>query len=333
MSLFSPPKLLIANEYARDLVKAIQAAKIDIAITSTTFRADDPLSTAIVDALCDAGDRGVAVSLCIDTFTYLEPKEFLLRAPKRHPARAVRAIQLQHKLKSHGVMFHWLGRKASSIIYGRTHSKWAIIDDTVYSFGGVNMDGESFTHTDLVLKFKDAKLAAIMVAEHVRIRRADRGGGAIRSHKFALNDHSTIYFDGGLVGDSIIYRRACQLAREAESILLVSQYSPTGKLARILKHKDSQLYFNHWRNASWVNRVLIRVGTFTARHDTLYKRSTYLHAKFIIFTMPGGDQIALSGSHNFMFGSGLVGTREIAIETTDKHIIKQLYSFFQQNIA
>jgi cardiolipin synthase len=207
------------------------------------------------------------------------------------------------------------------------------VDDTVYSFGGINMDNESFENTDFIFKFKDAKLAASILAEHLQVRRADRGGGAFRSHKFALDSHTTVLFDGGLVADSLIYRRAHQLAQEAEHILCVSQYCPTGRLARVLKKKEAQLYFNHWRSASLVNRVLIRISSFNAKNFTRYSRSSYLHSKFILFTLPGGHKIALTGSHNFMYGSGLVGTREIAIETTDKHIIKQIERFFAEYIG
>ncbi len=333
MSLLHPPKLLTADEYAHDLAKVIAKAKAEIAITTTTFRDDDPRSHEIVEALCAAADRGVAISVCVDTFTYLEPKEFLLRSPKRQPARAMRALQLERKLKQHGIIFRWLGRKANTVIYGRTHSKWVVVDDYVYSFGGVNMDNESFNNTDYMIRFKDSKLAASVIAEHVRVRRADQGGGAFNSHKFALDKHTTVLFDGGLIVNSLIYRRAWQLAREASSVIFVSQYCPTGKLARILKHKNAKLYFNHWRNASWVNRVLISLGTLTAKHTTLYTRSNYLHAKFIIYTMPNGSKVALSGSHNYMYGSGIVGTREAAIETTDKHIIHQLEQFYLEYVV
>lgn len=333
MSLFHPPKLLTADEFARDLVATITNARNQIAITTTTFRDDDPRSHAIVEALCKAAERDVSVSVCVDTFTYLEPKEFLLRSPKRQPARAMRALQLERTLKSHGVLFRWLGRKTNAVVYGRTHSKWVIVDDTVYSFGGTNLDNDSFTNTDYMIRFHDAKLAALMIAEHLKVQRADRGGGAFRSHKFALDSHSTVLLDGGLVADSLIYRRAYQLAKEAKSIICVSQYSPTGRLARALKRKNAKLYFNDWRTATLVNRFIIRIGNLTARQKSLYTKETYLHAKFMLFTMPDGSKIALSGSHNFMFGSGIVGTRESALETTNPHIIKQLENFYKKHVA
>ena len=114
---------------------------------------------------------------------------------------------------------------------------------------------------------------------------------------------------------------------QAENIVLVSQYCPTGKLNRILKRKNAKLYFNNWRTASPINKLLIKLGTLTSRQQTLYQHPQYLHAKFIVFTMPDGSKIALSGSHNFMRGSGIMGTREIALETSDPAIIKQLEAF------
>ena len=75
------------------------------------------------------------------------------------------------------------------------------------------------------------------------------------------------------------------------------------------------------------------LGTLTAKQQTLYTRQTYLHAKFILFTMPDKSQVAISGSHNFMYGSGAIGTKEVAIETSDPHLIKQLTKFYRQHIA
>lgn len=333
MSLLHPATLLTADTYAHELTASIRGAKYEIAIIATTLRSDDERSRAIIDELCKAADRGVTVSVYADTFTYLEPKEFILFSPKRQPARVIHAIRLERRLKSHGILFHWLGRKANIIITGRTHTKWAVIDDTVYSFGGVNLDNDSFDNIDYMFRLRNAHLAEALIAEHGRIRRADRGGAGIRNHTYRLDDRTTVLFDGGLIGMSLIYRHACVLARKASSITLVSQYCPTGPLNRILEDKHATVYYNHWRNASWINRVLIGLGMLASRSSTTYRHEAYLHAKFIIFTMADGSKVALSGSHNFMHGSGLVGTREVAIETTDPAIIRQLEMFCKRYVA
>lgn len=333
MSLLHQTKLLIADTYAHELAASIKKARHDIAIIVTTLRADDERSQAIITALCEAADRGVAISVFADTFTYLEPKEFLLFSPKRQPARALNAIKLERTLKSHGIQFHWLGRKSNVILTGRTHTKWAVIDETIYAFGGVNLDNESFENIDYMFRLRNKQLAKLLLDEQAHIRRADRGGAGIRNHTIQLNTHTRVLFDGGLVGTSLIYRRTCALARNARYITLVSQYCPTGPLIKILKRKHATLYYNHWRNASWVNRALIGLGMLASKSSTEYFRDTYLHAKFAIFTMPDGSKVAISGSHNFMHGSGFVGTREVAIETTDPSIISQLESFCEQHVT
>ncbi len=333
MLLPSSPTLIASDDYAASVAASIKTASRRIAVVATTFRDDDPRSASIIAAICDAASRGVLVTVCIDTFTYLEPKEFALKSPKRQPARAYQAIKLERRLKRHGANFRWLGRTSNVLIMGRTHSKWIIIDDTVYSFGGINLDSESFDNTDYMLKFTDRDLADRLFNEHTRLLGADRGAHASRSHKFSIKGGETVLVDGGLFGDSIIYRRACRLAREAESITFVSQYCPTGKLNRILRRKNATIYFNHWRQAAWLNKIMIRIGMLTARQRTLYHRTPYLHAKCIIFTMPDGKEVALTGSHNFMFGSGLMGTREIALETSNPRIIKQLRKFIKTNVA
>lgn len=333
MSLLKPPKLLTASDYARELPVTISKAHQEIAIIATTLRTNEATSLAIVDALCAAADRGVAVSVYVDTFTYLEPKEFLLRSPRRQPTRAYNALKLERKLKSHGIQFHWLGRKANIILTGRTHTKWVIIDDTVYSFGGVNLDGESFSNIDYMIRIQDSRLSESLLAEHIRIRRSDKGGSGIRNHTIELDSHTTVLLDGGLIGSSLIYKRTCALAKDAEHITLVSQYCPTGPLNRILKRKHATIYYNHWRNASWANRVMISFGMMATKSSTTYCRDTYLHAKFAIFTMSNGKKIAISGSHNFMRGSGLLGTREVAIETSDPRIIRQLERFYTTHVA
>lgn len=327
MQQYSRPTLFTAADYPIDLVPVINAASERIRVVSTTFRADDPRSQAITDALRAAAKRGVDVSVAVDTFSYLEPKEFFLRSPRRQPARAFRALQIEHQLKHVGASFHWLGRRTNILATGRTHSKWVVVDDIVYSFGGVNIDNESFENTDYTIKYQSRELAELIVAEHEAIIAADRNGGGRLSHSEVLDEQTTILFDGGLPFDSIIYRRAATLAKQATSIILVSQYCPTGRLNRTLKRKGATVYFNHWRHASHLNRLLIRLGMFTAKQATSYTRDNYVHAKFIIYTMPDGSKTAIAGSHNFMYSSGLTGTREIAIETTNKHIIKQLEQY------
>lgn len=290
----------------------------------------DEATKELLDALCDAARRGVSVSVAGDSFTYTDFQGSYI--PTTYRSKRVReAMALQKRLREAGATFHWLGKLSMIAFTGRTHIKWCVIDDQVYSFGGVNIDEKSFENNDYMFTVKNEALADRLIAEHTRILKADRSGHAYRSHKFG-DDDNVVLIDGGFLGDSIIYRRACYLAERASHVTLVSQYCPTGKLSRILKQTRSDLYFNHWTNAGLLNRLVIRIGMASSKHITSYNRRPYLHAKFIIFTMPDGTKAAITGSHNFVHAGVFLGTREVALETTNKKIIAQLERFFSEHV-
>jgi cardiolipin synthase len=208
-----------------------------------------------------------------------------------------------------------------------------VVDDTVYSFGGVNLCNEGLSYTDYMFQIQDQQLALELRDEINRLVVADGKHFAYRSHEFSFKEDSKVLLDGGFQADSIIYRRAYRYARQAKEVLVVSQYCPSGKLGRALKNTDSKLYFNKPASAKFWNKLIIRTGMIFSGHHNSYRRKNYLHAKFIIFTMPDGEKIAITGSHNFMPGSVVFGTKEIALETRDKKIIRQLEAFFAEHVA
>lgn len=327
----SSPKLLITPDYIREATKAITNAKYRVIFMSLMFT-DDEATDEFVDALEAAAVRGVSVQIAADLFTYGELGGHFL--PFKFFTEKSRATtNVVRELTKKGVTFNWLGRFSTTPINGRTHIKCLIVDDTVFSFGGVNLYGKDITgNVDYMFRCSDDRLADDLTHEYNQITKADRSHYAYRSHKFSYGPN-IVLTDGGLQGDSIIYRRACELAKEASDILLVSQYCPTGKLSRLLKSRPSRLYFNPPELAGPLNRMVISVGMFFSRHKTLYAGKRYLHAKFMIFTMPDGHKVALTGSHNFVYGGVLLGTREIALETEDPKIIRQLENFFKTYVA
>lgn len=323
------PKLILPKTYVQDATAQIKKAKCRVAILSMVL-VHDRATDELLDALCDAAERGVVVTVAADSFTYTDFQGSYI--PTTYRSKRVReAMSLQKRLRAAGATFQWLGRLSMIAFSGRTHIKWCVVDDTVYSFGGVNLDEKSIKNTDYMFMVKNGALADRLIAEQERIVKADRSGHAYRSHRFG-DDDNMILLDGGFLGDSIIYRRACYWAARASHVTLVSQYCPTGKLSRILKNADTDLYFNHWTNAGLLNRLVIRLGMFSSKHSTSYHRRSYLHAKFIIFTMPDGSKAAITGSHNFVHAGVFLGTREVALETTNKKIIAQLERFFKDHV-
>ena len=49
----------------------------------------------------------------------------------------------------------------------------------------------------------------------------------------------------------------------------------------------------------------------------------------MIFNMPDGRRIALTGSHNFSNAGVVLGTREIALQTENSEVIEQLENFLK----
>jgi len=328
MTSFS--KLLLPAAYVTDAAQHIRLAKTRVSLL-TMVVADDASTDELIDALSEAAERGVDVEVSADIFTYGELSGFFF--PTRYrTAQSRKTTRMSKRFINSGVKFTWLGRSHATLFSGRTHIKWCMVDDTVYSFGGVNLYQKGIENNDYMLTIDDGLLADRLIDEYHRLVRADAGDYSYRSHSFKHGD-DTVLIDGGFVGDSIIYRRACQLAAEATHVTLVSQYCPTGKLSGLLKKTSSRLYFNPPSNAHHLNRAVIRTGMFLSGHKTLYTKSRYLHAKFMLFDMPDGRRVAMTGSHNFVNAGVLLGTREIALQTENPRTIKQLEDFLRTVIV
>lgn len=325
-------RLLPAAKYVEELIDSIDNSKYRIDIIALTV-AEDSQTKQLIDAVCRASERGVAVRMGFDLyFTYRETEKTSERWWSLWN-RAQLMRETKRRLKKSGAKVQWLGQSGLLMFFRRTHTKWSVIDDTVYSFGGVNLHSGGIANIDYMFRVDDIELADKLHYEHSRILAMDKSGQGYKSHLFGTVSH-TILVDGGKSRDSIIYRHLLSYAQEAEHIVFVSQHCPTGRLAKILRqHNNSELYFNDWRNANDIfNRLLIRWSMYIHRLSTCYRQPTYLHAKFMIFTMPNGKQVAITGSHNFVEGGVWLGTREVALETTDKHIINQLKDFLDSSI-
>lgn len=323
------PDLLPPEEYIADATARIAAARRRVYLISLTI-ADDRKTAHLIAAVERAARRGVEVRVAADVFTYAELAGLFL--PRRYLSKRAReSATLARDLKRAGADFDWLGRDRGLIWRGRTHTKFCVVDDVVYSFGGVNLDDGGVSNNDYMLRFEDAGLADLLVDAYRRIRKANvkKVGHRARQFKFGKD---RVLIDGGFVGDSIIYRRACDLAEKAERVVLVSQYCPTGRLGRIVKSRPHEIYFNPPGNATIANKLLIRFSMLWARTGTLYRRRQYLHAKAIVFYLPKGKVAAITGSHNFVRGGVWLGTREIALQTRNPATIEQIERFVAERV-
>ncbi len=327
----STPKLLSPTEYVASATKKIDQAREKITLV-TMMMASDGATEALFDALSRAAKRGVHVEIAADVFTFGELGGHL-KPYRYYTKRSRQTSDMSKRLVRDGAKFTWLGKLSTSPFSGRNHMKCLVVDDVIYSFGGVNLDSESLTYGDYMFEVRDRQLAQELRDDIARIIEADHRHFAYRSHEFSFGKDSKVLIDGGLQGDSIIYRRACSIVKDAQSVLYVSQYCPTNKMSRLLKKATSRLYFNQPKRANRsFNKLLIGLSMLLSGNKSKYRRSRYLHAKFIIATMKDGRKIALTGSHNFTYVGVAFGTREIALETTNPKIIAQLEHFFETSV-
>lgn len=324
------PKLLLPADYIRQATQLIKRAKNRVYIVCLNINRC-PETEQLIDEVEKAAQRGVDVHIGADLLTFICDHDSKI-ASRVAGREMIRTSQLRADFLQAGADFHWLGIQRVPYLLGRTHSKWTVIDDDVFTFGGVNLSHAGIAErADYTLHFRNAKIADRLATEQRLIEQINPKGKV--TDKAIHVPFGIILLDSGRFGRSGIYRHATKLARDAESLLIVSQYCPTGRLGRIIRSKPSQLYFNPKGSAAdVVNNFMIGSKTTTSTQDNLYKRPRYVHSKFIIGTMPDGSKRAITGSHNFAAISGRAGTREIALETTDPAIIEQLEEFYRQNI-
>lgn len=323
-------KLLTTSDYIADASKAIAHSKERVVVMTLCISHEDETAD-FIDSLKVAAKKGVDVSVAADTFTFSALGGYFnpLKKWTRHSREAKK---LSKTLSKNGVSFHWLGGSHRiNPFAGVTHVKWTIVDDTVYCFGGVNMYGRGARHIDYMFKTNDKKLADLLANEHRNIVKTDRDPTDYSGFYKKLG-YGTLLIDSGEKNESMIYERAVELAKQSSSILFVSQYCPTGKLAKVLRSKKATVYYNQPKNTHRWTNIMLRYSRLTSRLSSRYKGTKYLHAKFIVFTMEDGSKVALTGSHNFSYSGVLFGTREVELETRDAKVISQLEEFYNNYV-
>lgn len=323
-------KLISPTQYVRDATQAINKATSHVYLMSMVI-ADHDATRPLIEALKAAAQRGVKVCVAADIFTFGEVSGGFL--PFRYYSHGTRTTnRMVKELKKAGVQFSWLGKGRIFLFHGRTHSKWCVVDSTVFTFGGVNLYEDGIHNIDYMFRLEDTKLAERIIDEQKRVQKAENHSSNYPGVAYEHGD-MTVLIDGGIIGQSVIYRRAVELAEKSKEIVFVSQYCPTGKLSRVLKNVPTTFYYNRPMQADGLNRIVIKFSQFVSGLETKYTKARYLHAKCIIYTMEDGTKTALTGSHNFAYTGVLLGTREIALETSDPKIISQLEKFIAKEVS
>lgn len=325
----TPIQLLDAKTYIADLVNEVSRAKHRIYLMTLIFT-DDESTHPLVEALITAAGRGVKVVITADSYTYTEFGGVLSPAKRSSPRSKVTTATVT-RLTSAGISFTWLGAVYKRNPFsGVTHTKWSVVDDVCYSFGGVNLFNGGISSVDYMFRFTSSEIARQLIKEQGAIM-ASTPSHPYPGHTYTT-DFGTFYIDSGIKHDSPIYDHALALAQKATRILYVSQYCPSGPLAEAIRSTSSEIYFNTPKLASFPTNLFLFAESARQHIKSLYTKNQYLHAKFMIFTLPSGEKVAVAGSHNFSHSGVAFGTREIALETREHTIIAQLEAFREKNV-
>lgn len=320
-------QLITAQDYERSLLQQIPTAKrrIVIAVLDMVW---GPRTSRILQLVLEAQQRGVKTHLLYDRYSWL-PMGFSKTLPSKEIRQAVKALRkYSDELEAAGGLVSEVGKKwALNPFANRQHAKVTLVDDMIYSFGGVNFADDSFDYADYMFVIQNATLADQLAELVEKISYSPR----LPDQELLLNDSSTVLFDGGTPGTSIIYERAFELANAATQITYVSQMCPSGKLVKALKGK-SICYFNNPKQMNGMNRLGLSVDVWRYRVKNHYKGDKYIHAKFMLFKMQDGSRVLLSGSNNFSWRGIAYGTKEIALQSNNPILWDELAHFMQIHI-
>lgn len=313
--------VVTSKRYLDSMIADIAKARERVVVLALLVSYDGA-TWGLFSALESAIARGVEVRITVD--------EYYLRL--YFAGRASRLRETQNKLehlRSCGADVTRLKAASLHPFKGRCHSKITIIDDVVYSFGGTNIADKAVRNNDFMIRVCNRDVAR----ELYRLCLLIETGEAHQDFQFPLGEGSVVLVDGGRSGNSIIYSKACELAARSRRVYYVSQFCPTGPLARLLRSTDTKFYFNRSAASAPHIGAMLTIDKAIGRIRTSYRCSSYLHSKLILAELQDGSRALLSGSHNFKNQGVKYGTQEIALYSTDFDLWDQLYVYVANEVA
>jgi phosphatidylserine/phosphatidylglycerophosphate/cardiolipin synthase-like enzyme len=323
-------KLFSSKDYYAELLHLIPAAKRQIVIVAMQL-APGPRVNTIFDMLEQAAKRGVDVQVIADTYSWQYMYRTKLRGSNKSDPRPSAMRDIFAGLQSAGVNISFIGKLGINPFKGRMHAKYTVVDDVLFSFGGVNFHDEAFTsYIDYMFRIENGKLMNFLAVLTKKIH----SDGPFNNLELQIDKNNQVLVDGGRPKKSAIYELACELAKDAREVCCVSQMCPSGELANLIRKTNNyHCYFNSARRASTPTNISIAVDSARYRIHNSYQKAAYLHAKCLLFIMKDGEKRLITGSHNFSWRGVAYGTKEMALYSKDPKMWQKLYDFIQNEVA
>ena len=330
-------QILSRQEYFEDVSRrAAECGPGDrVVLVTMSFDPVDPKVAQLLTELAEAARRGVDVRFIMDAYPYLihggiqpGPLFWNAKLPERMAGPFGLVAGAVARLREGGVKVTILNlphRAYTVPVAGRSHIKFALINDRVY-IGGCNLDW--YTKVDVMAAWEDTGAAqwlnelAVKMVKTGNAREA--AGGKDRS--FEVSGTDTLLLDAGVSGRSLIYDEALRLIDEArERVFVVCQFFPNDATAERLlaahqRGVQVEIVYNHASRQPFPHNFLHHLVEVRERWrlpasffvQALRADRPLLHAKLI-----ATEQGMIMGSHNFVSAGVRLGTAEIALKTTD----------------
>jgi phosphatidylserine/phosphatidylglycerophosphate/cardiolipin synthase-like enzyme len=323
----NPRRLVSATPYHAELLHAIKSSRKRVTITAMVVGWDDK-TKPIFHELEKALSRGVEVTMVFDIYitSPFAPGIFTYFTGYRKSLKQL--FQACDALSQNGASISFIKSLGINPFKNRYHFKAAIVDDSWFSYGGVNFCKVAFEINDYMLTGESKSEADILQ----RAVKQFQTGEMREDTRIILDPKNTLLIDAGTPHRSIIYSTATMLALKATKVTYVSQMPPAGQLAKALGKTNTTYFYNPPMQFTFPANIAAIIDTTRNSTANNYRKPTFLHAKFIIYEFKDEPAAVISGSHNFSQRGVEYGTQEGALLSTDTALIKQFQIYLTEYI-
>lgn len=323
-------------DYFKQLIQDIDhCTKGDRVVVGTmSFDHNDPLVAELFKSLGEAAQRDITTILVVDAYCFLIgthnlPGPLLFSQNAKHFSlpQFTAKTHVLNKLRSYGVrvgVTNVPSHRFSNPFAGRSHAKYAVINDTAY-IGGCNLD--SSVDYDLMLSYPSQRLADWLEHYAQDLIRNNGSGSLYRQDcSFNIDRQTKLLLDSGVPGQSEILQYAYHVIDHArQDLIMTCMLFPDGSVMQhlIKAHERGvriRLLCNHPNKLGFPDNLYHRFQM--RRHQGSIPASFYDHqlpqtGEFLHLKVLSSEKAAIVGSHNFVDIGVKLGTIEMALYTED----------------
>jgi cardiolipin synthase len=336
--------ILPPMEFISDVREEVKTAEKRLYLQAMEVEPGE-ISSHLLQTLEETSKRGLETRLHVDYYSLLVTDGLFNYLPLFSRKKTKKRSKRLQKRTSYFDMLQNLGVTVTYTnppsflqkiipIMGRNHIKIAVVDDVAY-IGGINFHDENFKSNDCMVKLTDPSLVDAIVAVFRDIEKGRLKGDLWIGFK----DATKLFIDGGKVGKSIILDKVAELITLAQSsVKVITPIIPDTKLLSSLsKAKKRGLTIQVIvPSITKMQGVYFFLDLFNELLIFLQRKNLQLtvlnhpiHAKMIVID----DSTVLLGSHNFTSRGVVLGTEEIAIQSSDTYFVSQARLFISQVLS